>query len=114
MDLQAGALPGDKPMLDGRIARRVEETLLSSLRLVYQNGISDSQKDGRNWGRFLYSDRRSTAEKGAVRCQRRRWREGRGCSCNRAKGRRPRGWWGKDGEGKAIQTLETSNYGNRG
>jgi len=31
---------------------------------VCQSGISDGQKDGRNRGGFLYSDRRSTAEKG--------------------------------------------------
>ena len=29
-----------------------------------QRGISDGQKDGRNRDGFLYSDRRSTAEKG--------------------------------------------------
>ena len=32
-----------------------------SRRWVCQNGISDSQKDGRNRGGFFYSDRRSTA-----------------------------------------------------
>jgi len=31
---------------------------------VCQSGISDGQKDGRNRGGFLYSDRRSTVEKG--------------------------------------------------
>jgi len=58
-----------------------------------QGGISDGQKDGRNRGGFLYSDRRSTAGgRGAVRCQLRGWEGGGGCSCKRAMGRRPRGW----------------------
>ena len=38
-------------------------------RRVCQNGISDGQEDGRNRGGLLYSDRRSTVEGGAVRCQ---------------------------------------------
>jgi len=91
MDLHAGAVPGDEAMPDGRMGRRVEETLLTGLRWMCQNGISDGQKDGRNQGGFLYSDRKSTAEKEAVRCQLRRWRERKGGSCNRATGRRPRG-----------------------
>jgi len=33
-------------------------------RRVSQGGISDGQKDGRNRVGFLYSDRRSTAERG--------------------------------------------------
>jgi len=58
-------------------------------RWVCQNGISDGQKDGRNRGGFLYSDRKIDRGGGAVRCQLRGWEEGGGCSCNRATGRRP-------------------------
>ena len=74
MDLRAGAVPGDEAMPDGRMGRHVEETLLRGLRWVCQNGISDGQKDGCNRGGFLYIDRRWTTEKGALRCQLRRWR----------------------------------------
>jgi len=90
MDLHTGAVPGNEAMPDGRMGKRVEETLSRGLRWVCQNGISDGQVDGRNQGRFLYSDRRSTTEKGAVRCQPRGGKRGSGCSCNRATGRRPR------------------------
>jgi len=76
---------------------------------VCQRGISDGQKDGRNQGGFLYSDPRSTVEGEAVRCQLRGWKEETGCNCNRTTGRRPKGSWRKDGEGKAIQTLETTD-----
>jgi len=42
----------------------MEVTLVRGCRWVCQNGISDGQEDGRNRGGFLYSDRRSTAERG--------------------------------------------------
>jgi len=106
MDLHTGVMPGDEAVPDGGMERWMEVTLQRGRQRVYQSGISDGQKDGRNRGGFLYSDLRSTAEKELVRCQLRRWREGKGCSCNWATGRRPRGWWREDGEGKAIQTLE--------
>jgi len=76
MDLQTGAVPGDEVMPDGRMGKRVEETLLRGPRWVCPNGISDGQEDGRNRGGFLYSDRRSTGGKGAVRCWLGRWEEG--------------------------------------
>ena len=61
MDLHAGAVPGDKAVPNGRIGRCMEATLVRGRRRVCQGGISDGQKDGRNRGGFLYSDRRSTA-----------------------------------------------------
>jgi len=75
MNLCSGAVPGDELMPDGRMGKRVEETLLRGPRWVCQNGISDGQVDRRNQDGLLYSDRRSTAEKGAVRCQLGRWEE---------------------------------------
>jgi len=51
-------------------------TLVRGGRRVCQSSISYGQEDGRNRGGFLYSDRRSTAEKGAVRCQLGRWEDG--------------------------------------
>jgi len=102
-------MPGDEAVPDGRMKSWMEVTLMRGRRRVCKSGISDGQKDGHNRGGFLYSDRRSTAEKEAVWCPLRRWREGKGCSCNRATGRRPRGWRRKDGEGKAIRTLETTD-----
>jgi len=68
----------------------MEATLVRGRRRVCQKGISDGQEDGPNRGGFFYSDRRSTAEKGAVRWQLGRREEGSGGSCNRATGRRPR------------------------
>jgi len=109
MDLHTGAMPGDEAVPDGRMERWMEMTLMRGRRRVCQSGISHGQKDQRNRDGLLYNDRRWTAERGAVRSQLRRWREGKGCSCNRAMGQRPRGWWRKDGEGKAIQTLETTD-----
>jgi len=100
---------GDEAVPDGRMERWIEVTLMSGRRRVSQSGISDSHKDGRNRGGLLYTDPRSLVEKGAVSCQLRRRRAGKGCSCNRATGRRPGGWRRKDGEGKAIQTLETTD-----
>jgi len=64
MDLRTRAGPGNEAMPYGRLGKRVEKTLLRGPRRVCQNGISDGQEDGRNRGRFLYSDRRSTAERG--------------------------------------------------
>jgi len=61
MDLQTGAVPGDEAVPDGRIGWCMEATPVSNRRKVCQSGISDGQKDGRNRGGFLYSDRRSTA-----------------------------------------------------
>jgi len=60
-DLHAGAVPGNKAVPGGRMAKRMEETLIKGPRGLCQNGISDGQNDGRNQGGFLYSDRRSTA-----------------------------------------------------
>ena len=62
MDLQTGAVPGDKAVPDGRIGWYMEATLVRGRRRVCQRGISESQEDGRNRGGFLYSDRRSTTE----------------------------------------------------
>jgi len=90
MDLHTGAVPGDEAVPDGRLGQCMEATLVRGRQRECQRGISDGQEDGRNRGGFLYSDRWWTAEKGAVRCQLRRWEEGTGCSCNRATGRRPR------------------------
>jgi len=109
MDLHTRAMPGDRAVPNGRMESWIEVTLMRGRRRVCLSGISDAQKDGRNRGGFLYSDRRSTAEREAVRCQLRRWREDSGCSCNRATGQRPRGWWREDRKGKAVQTLETTD-----
>ena len=76
MGLHTGAVPGDKAVADGRKGRCIVATLVRGRRRVCQSGISDGQEDGCNRGGFLYSDRRSTAEKGAVRCQLGRWKEG--------------------------------------
>jgi len=76
MDLHTGAVPGNEPIPDGRMGKWVEETLLRSPQCLCQNGFSGGQEAGRNRGQFLYSDRRSTREKGAVRCQLGRWKEG--------------------------------------
>jgi len=67
MDLRTGAVPGKESMPDGRMGNEVEETLMRGPWWVCQNGMSDRQEDRGNRGVFLYSDRRSTAEKGAVR-----------------------------------------------
>jgi len=75
MDLHTGAVPGDEAVPDGRIGRCREATLVRGRRRVCQSGISDSQEDRRNRGGLLYSDRRSTAGGGAVRCQQRGWEE---------------------------------------
>ena len=72
VDLHTGAVPGDKAVPDGRMEKWMEVTLIRGRRWVCQSSISDGQKDRRNRGGFLYSDRRSTAERGAVRCQLRR------------------------------------------
>jgi len=61
MDLHAGAVPGDEAVPDGRIGKRMEGILMRGPRWECQGGISDGQKDGRNRGVFLYTDRRSTA-----------------------------------------------------
>ena len=75
MDLRAGAVPGDGAVPDGRRGQCMEATLGRGRRRVCQSGISDGQKDGRNRGGFLYSDRGSTVGRGAVRCQLRGWEE---------------------------------------
>ena len=69
MDLHTGAVLGDEAVPDGPMGRCMDVTLVRGRRRVCQSGISDGQEDGRNRGGFLYSNRRSTAEKGAVRCQ---------------------------------------------
>jgi len=75
VDLHTGAVPGDEAGPDGRKGWCMVVTLVRGRRRVCQSGISDGQKDGRNRDGFLYSDRRSTTEKGAVRCQLGRWEE---------------------------------------
>jgi len=52
------------------------ETLMSGPQWVCQNGISDGQKDRRNRGGLLYSDRKIDRAWEAVRCQLRGWEEG--------------------------------------
>jgi len=64
MDMRAGAVPRDGAVPNGRRGQCMEATLGRDRWRVCQSGISDGQKDGRNRGGFLYSDRRSTAEKG--------------------------------------------------
>jgi len=64
MDLRAGAVPWNEAMPNGRMGKRVEETLLRGPRWVCQNSISDYQEDGHNRGGFLYSEPRSTAKRG--------------------------------------------------
>jgi len=61
MDLHTRGMLGDKAVPDGRIGQYMEATLVRGRRRVCPSGISDGQEDGRNQGRFLYSDRRSTA-----------------------------------------------------
>ena len=63
MDLRTGAVPGDGAVPDVRRGPRMEATPGRGRRRVCQSGVSDGQKDVRNRGGFLYSDRRSTAEK---------------------------------------------------
>jgi len=60
MDPHTGAVPGDEALPDGRIGRCMAATLVRGCRRVWQNGISDSQEDGRNREGCLNSDRRST------------------------------------------------------
>ena len=64
MDLRAGAVAGEGAVPDGRRGKYMEATLQRGRRRVCQSGISHGQKDGRNRGGLLYSDRRSTSEKG--------------------------------------------------
>ena len=64
MDLHTGAMPENKVVPDGRMERWVEVTLMRGRQRVCQSGISDGQEDWRNRGGVLYSDRRSTVEKG--------------------------------------------------
>ena len=75
MDLHTGVMPADEAVADGRMERCMKVTLVRGHRRVCQSGICDGQKDRHNRGGFLYSDRRSTTERGAVRCQRRRLRK---------------------------------------
>ena len=48
-------------VLDGRMERWMEVTLVRGCRRVCQSGISYGQEDRHNRGGLLYSDRRSTA-----------------------------------------------------
>jgi len=48
MDLHTGAMPGDEAVPDGRMERWMEVTQMRGCRWVCQNGISSTQKDGRN------------------------------------------------------------------
>jgi len=61
MDLHTVLVPGDEALPDDRIKWCMEATLVRGRQRVCQSGLSDRQKDGRNRGGFLYSDRRSTA-----------------------------------------------------
>ena len=60
VDLHAGAVLGNEAVPDDIRGKRLQETLIRGPRWECQNGISDGQKDGRNRGWFLYSDRRLT------------------------------------------------------
>jgi len=48
VDLHAGVVPGNEAVPDGRMGKRMEETLIRVPRWVCQNVISDGQKDGCN------------------------------------------------------------------
>jgi len=48
VDLHARALPGNEAVPDGRMGKGMEEMMMRGPNWVCQNGISDSQKDGRN------------------------------------------------------------------
>jgi len=61
MDLYPGAVPGEEAVPDGRIGWCMEAPLGRGRRGMCQSGISDGQKEGRNRGGFLTSDRSSTA-----------------------------------------------------
>ena len=61
MDLHTGVVPGNEAVPDGRMGKRMEETLMRGPGWECQNSISDGQEDGRNRSEFLYNDRRSTA-----------------------------------------------------
>ena len=61
MDLHAGVVPGNEAVPDGRMGKRIEETLMRGPRGVCQNSIIDGQKDGCNRDGCLYSDRSTTA-----------------------------------------------------
>ena len=50
MDLQTGAMPGDEVVPEFTMARWMAVTVMRGRRRVYQNGISNGQKDGRNRG----------------------------------------------------------------
>jgi len=63
MDLHAGAVLGDEAVPDGRMGTEDGGDSRGPL-WGYQNGISSGQKDGRNRGVFLYSDRRSATGMG--------------------------------------------------
>jgi len=63
MDVHTGAVPGDAAVPDGRIKWCMEATLVRGRRRVCPSGISDGQEDERNRGRFLYSNRSSTARR---------------------------------------------------
>ena len=65
MDLHTGTVPGDEAVPDGRIEQYIEAPLERDRLKVCQGGIRDGQEDGRHRGRFLYSDRRSTAGGGS-------------------------------------------------
>jgi len=60
VDLHTGVVMGKEVVPDGTIGKRMEGTLMRGPQWVCQNCISDGQKDRRNRGGFLYSERRST------------------------------------------------------
>ena len=78
MDLHTRAMPGDRAVPNGRMESWIEVTLMRGRRRVCLSGISDAQKDGRNRGGFLYSNRKIDHGRKAVRCQRRGWEVGGG------------------------------------
>ena len=75
MDLRTRALPGNEAMPNGRIAKRVPETLLWGPRWVCQTGMSGGQEDGVTEAGLYIATEGRRRKKGAVRFQLRRWEE---------------------------------------
>jgi len=47
MDVHARAVPGNEAVTDGRMGKRMKETLMRGPRWVCQKGISKGRKEGR-------------------------------------------------------------------
>jgi len=105
MDLHTRAMPGDEALSDGRMEWCMEATQVRGRWRVCQSSISDGQKDGRNRVEFLYSDRRSTAERGAVRCHLRRWREGKNVAVTEQRDKDQEGGGERMGRGRQSKCL---------